>query len=349
MSLFRRSPAPPPPEAYVPRARKRKFEVGAKGTPAPPMRAVSKLGADPSMTEVLSEVIEQLGGPQVELDREQWAGLAMRIVGLADTVPPPSFPRIATEIVEVARDPDVDVNQLVGLVQRDAAIAATLLRVANSVAFSPAIPITNLRGAIQMMGIQLVIEVALGASARAYYEVASKAELALFPGLWQSMFEEAMANAFTCGRVALDVPKGRPERALVAGLLADVGRPIALRILARLVREGMPMPAIEIVHATLDEVAARIGEEALQKMELPPELLEGCIPTGETPTADSMIARLVSAVAAIQRRSPRIWGNAGDVRAAAEHMKLSPHLVRTLFAQREQYMMQAKGMFGTMR
>jgi hypothetical protein len=122
-----------------------------------------------------------------------------------------------------------------------------------------------------------------------------------------------------------------------------------LRILARLVREGMPMPALEIVNATLDEVAARIGEEALRKMELPPELLEGCIPTGESPTADSMIARLVAAVAAIQRRSPRIWGNAGDVRAAAEQMKLSPHFVRTLFAQREQYMMQAKGMFGTMR
>ncbi len=311
-------------------------------------RTPSKLSMDPSMTDMLTEQIAHLGGPLVELDRDAWSGLAARIVELADSVPPPSFPRVASQIVEVSRDPDVDINELVGLVQRDAAIAATLLAVANSVAFSPAIPISSLRGAIQMMGIQLVVEVALGASARTYYEVASRAELALFPNLWQTMFEAAMANAFTCGRVALDIPTGRPERALVAGLLTDVGRPIALRILARLIREGTKVPSEPVLLATLDEVAARIGERALQRMDLPEDLLVGCIPTGEAPTADAMIARLIGSIAAIQRRSPRIWGNASDVRQAAEALKLEPFIVRSFFAQRQQYVVQAKEMFGTM-
>lgn len=354
-SLFGSRPVPPLALVAAPPGAQTVAESPARtpsGTPPAGIaigRAPSKLSMAPTLTEVLSEQVSQLGGPLVELDRDAWIGLAERIVELGDSVAPPSFPRIASQVVAVARQPDVNINELVGLVQRDAAIAATLLAVANSVAFSPATPITSLRGAIHMMGVQLVVEVALGASARSYYEVASRAELALFPNLWQCMFEEAMANAFTCGRVALDVPQGRPDRALVAGLLTDVGRPIALRILARLVHEGTPVPSEPVLLATLDEVAARIGERALRRMELPEDLLLGCIPTGDAPTVDAMIAKLVGAIAAMERRSPRIWGNAGDVRQAAEYLKLSPFLVRAMFAQRQQYVVQAREMFGTMR
>jgi HD-like signal output (HDOD) protein len=302
--------------------------------------------APPGLTEMLQRLIDDLGGPLVELDRGAWSSLATRVGELAETVPPPSFPRVATQVLALARQPDLDLNELVGLVQRDAAIATTLLRYANSPALAPAAPITTLRGAIHSLGMQQVTELVVGVSGRSFYEVASPEELALFPDLWQTMFDEAMANAFSSGRLALDVRGARGERALLAGLLADVGRPIALRILARLIHDGLERPSDPIILATLDEVSSRIGARAIERMNLPEEIRIACVHDPDVPTADAGIARLISSIGAIQRRSPRIWTNATEVRGSAEQLHITPYALRALFAQRTQHVAQARQMFG---
>ncbi|NVB82925.1 MAG: HDOD domain-containing protein [Kofleriaceae bacterium] len=306
-----------------------------------------------SLTDMLAQEIADLGGPMVELDPEQWSSLARRIEDLAvDAPPPPSFPVVASQIVSLASKPDVDLNQLVGLVSRDGAIASSLLRVANSAAFAPAVVITSLRDAIGMLGIKHVVEVVLGTAGRSYYTVASRAELELFPLLWQTMFDEAMANAFSAGRLALDVRDARGERTLLAGLLIDVGRPIALRMLARLIigahgTPGIEKPSEAVVLATLDEVAPALGKRVIAAMGLPEELASACIVDRERPTPDAQIARLVGAIGAIQRRSPRLWSSAGEVRAAAERLELQPRFVRALFAQRSQDVISAAAMFSS--
>ena len=325
----RRSPGPPPAQARPPSAQ-----------PATPATA------PPTLVEMLHSLVEDLGGPQLEIERDAWLTLADRVTRLAAAMPPPpSFPRIATQLLVLARDPDVDLNELVGLVQRDAAIASTLVRMANSPAFAPAVPIATLRGAIHSLGSARVVELAVGSAGRSYYDVASAIELALFPALWQGMFHDAMANGFSAGRLALDIPGSRGDSALFAGLLADVGRPIALRILGGLVRDGLEAPSDAIVLAMLDEVAAAIGGQAVRAMQLPDELRAACIPDPEHATPDALIARLVASIGAIQRRSPRIWDNAGDVRRCAEQLKLGPYVIRSLFAQRAQHALEAAQLF----
>ena len=94
-----------------------------------------------------------------ELDPEMWADLAERVASVANDIPAlPAFPGAAARVLSMARDPNLDVNKLCTEVQRDAGIASTLLRVANSAAFSPASPITTLRSAIQMLGCAGVVE-----------------------------------------------------------------------------------------------------------------------------------------------------------------------------------------------
>lgn len=296
---------------------------------------------------MLRSLIDDLGGPLLDLERDHWVGLGEQITQIAESMPPPpSFPRIATQLLVMARDPDVDVNDLVGLVQRDAAIASTLVRVANSPAFAPAVPIATLRGAIQSLGISRVVDLVVGSAGRSYYDVASAVELALFPSLWQGMFNDALANAFSAGRLALEVPGSRGDCALFAGLLADVGRPIALRILATMVRDGHAAPSDVVAAATLDEVAPGIGERAIAHMKLPDELRAACIPDPAHPTPDAQIARLIASIGAIQRRSPRMWDNAGDVRQRAEQLKVTPYVLRSLFAQRQQHAREAAELFG---
>lgn len=294
-----------------------------------------------TLTDMLRQLVIDAGGPTEELDPELWRSLAARVEAAADSIPPPpSFPSIATEVLAIAGKPDVDVNRLVGVVQRDAAIATALLRFSNSVAFSPARPITTLRDAIGLIGVTHVVEVVLGSTGRSFYNVASGAELALFPSLWETMFDDAMANAFSAGRLALDVPGARGERALLAGLLADLGRPLALQLLAGMILgksgDRIARPSDAIVLATLDEVAPALGRRVVAAMNLPGELRSACIPDATQPSPDAQIARLVAAIGAIQRRSPRLWASAGDVREAAEQLGLQPLFVRTVFAQRAQ-------------
>lgn len=259
--------------------------------------------------------------------------------------PPPSFPRIAIQILALARDPDVHLNELIGLVQRDGAIASTLVRIANSPAFAPAVPITTLRAAIQSLGLRAVVELVVGSSGRAYYNVASTIELGLFPAMWRTMFNDAIANALSAGRLALDMSNSSGESALFAGLLTEVGRPIALRILATLIRNGAESPGDEIALAVVEEVAPRIGERAILAMDLPAELRAACIFDPCHPRPDAQIARLVSSIGAIQRRSPRSLARAADARALAEQLRLGPYVLRSLFSQRSQYVEQAAELF----
>ncbi|MEJ7604259.1 MAG: HDOD domain-containing protein [Kofleriaceae bacterium] len=297
------------------------------------------------MTEMLFQLVADLGGPMTELDRAVWSRLAAEVDELSQTMPrPPAFPAIAGQLINLARKPDVNLNQIVGIVQRDGGIASALLRVANSPAFAPAAPVTSIRDSLQLLGIKNVIGVVLGTAGKSYYQVASRAELGKFPELWQDMFNDAMANAFRAGRRALDIPGARDEQALLAGLLVDVGRPIALKLVISTLRQGQPMPEVPLVLAAVDDVAPAIGRRMIAAMDLPDELRAACIPELAT-TPDAHIAQLVAAIGAIQRRSPRIWVSASEARASAERLHVDPLALRALFAQRKLYVAQAAAMF----
>jgi HD-like signal output (HDOD) protein len=338
----RRRPAQPRPAAPAAHA-------SASG---PAAVSPQRPAAPPSVADVVADVVrslaDELGEPPREVDPEAARELAGRIARIAEAMPPPSsFPQVATQLLGLVRDPDVAINDLVGLVQRDAAIASTLVRLANSPAFAPAVPITTLRGAIQGLGVGRLVELVVGAAGRSYYDIASAAELAVFPALWQTMFDDALANAFTAGRLALDVPASHGDGALFAGLLADVGRPIALRILTTLVRDGLARPDDALALRALDDVAGDLAGRAIAAMDLPRELRAACLPDPDRPSPDAQIARLVAAIGAIQRRGPSIQDRADEVGRRAEQLRLGAYQLRSVFAQRAQYMREAAELFGT--
>lgn len=301
-----------------------------------------------SATDLLRQLIVDLGGPAAELEPEMWMPLAASVRTAAASIPsPPAFPSVATQVLSIANKPDLDLNELVGVVQRDGALATALLRYANSPAYAPAQAIETVRDAIGMLGIKQVVEIVIGTSGRSLYDVATRAELELYPALWQPMFAEAMANGFSSGRLALDVRGARSDRALLAGLLADIGRPLALRLVSAMVlgKDAIARPDDHVVLAVLDEVAPEIGRRLIAAMGLPDELRSACI-SEESPSAESQVARLIASIGAIQRRSARIWSRATDARVATETLGIEPLVLRTLFAQRVQDVASAAQIFG---
>lgn len=318
---------------------RRRAAVEAPAAPTPGATPVSS--SEMSATDVLREAIERVGGAPACIEEDRWLGIAETVLAEIDAAPPPpptSLPAFASRLLALVRQPDVDVNELVGAVQRDAAIATALLRVANSAAFQPPVPVTTLRAAIQLLGTRQVAEVVVAIAGRALFEAPSRDEFQRFPTMWPTMFRDAMANACTAGWLALEVRGARTDRAFLAGLLVDLGRPVALRMVAALIRERrLDRPDDETVLAVLDEVAPVVGARAIRSLGLPDELRDACVPASPDLSTEAHLGRIVGGVGAIQRRSPRAFSAAGRVRESAAHLAIAPLFLRTLFAQRQQY------------
>jgi diguanylate cyclase (GGDEF)-like protein len=76
----------------------------------------------------------------------------------------PSPPAIAQQIIALARDPYTDISQVAAAISRDPALAAKLLRVANSAMYSRHRKSTNLRQALIALGLRGATSLALGFS-----------------------------------------------------------------------------------------------------------------------------------------------------------------------------------------
>jgi diguanylate cyclase (GGDEF)-like protein len=76
----------------------------------------------------------------------------------------PSPPAIAQQIIALARDPYTDISQVAAAISRDPALAAKLLRAANSALYSRQRKSTNLRQALIVLGLQGATSLALGFS-----------------------------------------------------------------------------------------------------------------------------------------------------------------------------------------
>jgi diguanylate cyclase (GGDEF)-like protein len=76
----------------------------------------------------------------------------------------PSPPAVAQQIIALARDPNTDISQVAAAIGRDPALAAKLLRVANSALYSRQRKSTNLRQALIVLGLQGATTLALGFS-----------------------------------------------------------------------------------------------------------------------------------------------------------------------------------------
>lgn len=62
------------------------------------------------------------------------------------------LPAIATEALELAKNPDCTISQFAAVVERDVKLASDMLKIANSALYCPASPILNLHRAVVRLG-----------------------------------------------------------------------------------------------------------------------------------------------------------------------------------------------------
>ena len=128
----------------------------------------------------------------------------------------PPLPAVAMRAIALARDPNVNADQLVRIVSTDAALAARVVSIARSVRYMRRDPPRTLQAAIQTVGFQALRRILIAASARATY----RADDAVAQALW----EHALATALAADELSQLSGGPRGGAAFIAGLMHDIGK-----------------------------------------------------------------------------------------------------------------------------
>ncbi|MFZ3012102.1 MAG: HDOD domain-containing protein [Nitrospira sp.] len=135
----------------------------------------------------------------------------------------PLLPQAASKVMALASDPNADAAKLSALIHQDQALAAHVLRIANSPAYMPRSPVVSLQHAVAMLGITLLSEIAFTASL--------KTGAFKVPG-YEDDVKHLWRHSLASGAFAKEVARMRRvnvESAYLCGLLHAIGKPVVLR------------------------------------------------------------------------------------------------------------------------
>jgi HD-like signal output (HDOD) protein len=130
-----------------------------------------------------------------------------------------TLPSIAQEIFRVANQPDANVDDLREVIQRDVALAASVLRRANSAFFGGRVKVSDLRAAIAMLGFREIRSLCLTVFVSRMFDRPGKYRGYTRENLWR----HCVATAIIARKIARVSDRLPPDEAYVAGLLHHVG------------------------------------------------------------------------------------------------------------------------------
>ncbi len=178
----------------------------------------------------------------------------------------PSLPEVALRVRKAAQDENAPAAEIARLIALDPALAARLLRVANSAFYRGSRSVDNLQMAVARLGNQAVRSLVASLAMQQLFQTPSTALKAPMKDLWVHSTEVATLASALAARFT----KLNPDDALLAGLLHDIG---VLPILAR--AEDFPEIALDPAHLdeTINRLHTVIGKLVLEAWDFPPQLV----------------------------------------------------------------------------
>jgi diguanylate cyclase (GGDEF)-like protein len=130
----------------------------------------------------------------------------------------PSPSRVATDIIALARDPEIEMAKVAQAVGRDPAMTAKILRIANSAFYAQRRPSQNLRQALVIIGLNAALTLALSFSLVSSMRALKPLGID-YPRFWRrSLLSATAARAFS------ELAKvGQAEDIFLGALLQDMG------------------------------------------------------------------------------------------------------------------------------
>lgn len=340
--LFRKRSASAPPPA------------SAREEPPPPWLDGPRPPTDADYAGALGLAPEALGaGPAVLSEEEARLASAVLEHFDANRPGPASFPGIALEVLELVRDPEVDAAQLARTVENDPALSAGILVLASSPVYRGLSGVRTVREAVARLGLAEVAKVAAALATRSLYRPEVRGDFEMFGAVWNRLFYHSAVVARAASDSARVHRTADPDRVFLAGMLHDVGKSIALRSLAALVRAGK----VEVfdgaaIDRVLHDVHGVVGAEAHEEWRLPTHVAEVAarhhapgLPAGPE-HAGLHLVRLVSALR-ILRADPALHPEAPrEIVESARALDLAPDRLAALDAQMGEFEEWVRMLFG---
>jgi diguanylate cyclase (GGDEF)-like protein len=165
----------------------------------------------------------------------------------------PSPSRVASEVIHLARDPENELAKVTESISRDPAMAAKILRIANSAFYTQRRASQNLRQALVVIGLNAALTLALSFSLVSALRASSSAGID-YPRFWRRALLAATAARAVGERVA----RGQEEDIFLAALLQDLAI-LAIDRIQRGFYAGLPS---EANHADLSRYeTAKLGHD----------------------------------------------------------------------------------------
>ncbi len=204
----------------------------------------------------------------------------------------PALPQTYQKLGELTSNPDVSLDAVAAVVERDPAITAAVLRIINSAYFGLPRRVSSVRETVRFLGIQPLKNIVLTVE---IFEGLASGKAA------QAMQHEALARACAMREVLGRTPMA--ESAFAAGILCDVGAlllaarlPIDAMAIAKAVEAGR-MPA-DVERERLGCSHADIGAAILAKWNLPNAMVEA-VALHHTPPENAPSPSLSTALALV--------------------------------------------------
>lgn len=184
----------------------------------------------------------------------------------------PTLPSIATAIMEKTLDEKTSARQLSEMVEKDQALAAKVLKVANSPFYRRIQEISTIRAAVVLLGLNVLKSIVLSISVINMFTDKRKSAVDLYL-FWQHSISCAVCARSIAGKIF----PASAEDAFAAGLLHDLGKVVFDQAICKKgeyqeVLDVIDRGGMDIIKAEQDIIGidhASLGKRLMEKWNLP--------------------------------------------------------------------------------
>lgn len=187
----------------------------------------------------------------------------------------PAIPATAARTLECLEAADLNVERVTRLLEGDPVISLDVIRLVNSAAFAPKVPIDSLNRAVSMLGAKRLRSFLITASARQVFVSRIQEVRDILAQLWT----HSVGVAVVARQVAVHAGFEDKDAPYMAGLMHDIGKPIVAIHLLELEKSVSrwqqsswidPYQWLSIV----EQVHRPVGIAVAKRWNLPPQVAE---------------------------------------------------------------------------
>lgn len=233
----------------------------------------------------------------------------------------PSLPDVALKIREVASDANASVEDVARIIRADASTTAYCISIANSAAHGGVSKVDNVLDAVVRLGIEPTRDLVVAYTLRSLFAGTSTLAKKLMHKAWRHSCRIAALSYI----LARDVARLNPERALLAGLLHDIGVTV-------LIKESQSIPELIDDPVLFDrlchDLSGQIGGMILRAWQFPDVFVTAALEAEffDKPAVERIQLSDVVMLAHLHDREPAPWSlRAENLADLSIHSKLGAY------------------------